>query len=419
MRMGLMAAVLAFSVLPVTASETGEAIIAAAYDGALAQSRGAWILACDAGDTEACFGAGLAQLVETYETLAQAFYRHGAVVPGNTAAVMVFGLGTGSAEPVEPLNPEPEPLTYEGLRTILDDAVASLDTARGYFERAGESGDYVMMLDPLRMRLDLDGDGTIADDETFAPLVAEFVGPAELTEKERSKGFSPVSEIGFDRADAFWFAGYTQVVAAPLDWLLAHDFELFFDSYFHRFFPQGGLPMQDYARGGTLFLDADSDAGIADMIAAIHTLRFPVADSERLAAVLERLESIPALSRRNWEAIMAETDDNRELLPSPQQTSLVAGFPVTGETVDAWMATLDTVDAVLAGELLLPHWRFSQGFDLRSYFETATETDLVLIFTGQAAVSFLRDGPIADAESFAEGNRVFGDNWPNFALWFN
>src|SRR5690606_22384511 len=120
-------------------------------------------------------------------------------------------------------------------------------------------------------------------------------------------------------------------------------------------------------------------ASIADIVAAIHTLDFPVTDAERLAGVLARLQKITALSRRNWELILAETDDSRELVPSPSQTSLVPDRPVTQETVDAWLATLDSIDRILTGELLLPHWRFKQGFDLKAYFETATETDLVML----------------------------------------
>ena len=42
-----------------------------------------------------------------------------------------------------------------------------------------------------------------------------------------------------------------------------------------------------------------------------------------------------------------------------------------------------------------------------------------MLFAGQDALPYLKDGPIADAESFAAANRVFGDNWPGFALWFN
>ncbi len=238
--------------------------------------------------------------------------------------------------------------------------------------------------------------------------------------KSKSKDREPEdTTIGFDRADAWWFAGYTQVVAAPVDLLLAHDFSDFYEAYLHRVFPRAGLPMQDYSTGGTLFVDAESDSFIADVIAAIHTLDFPVTDSARLAGVLERLQAIPALSRRNWEAILAETDDNRELVPSPKQTSLVPNTPVTEETVAAWMATLDTVDQILAGELLVPHWRFTRGFDLAAYFATATEADVVMLLTGQGALPYLKEGPVADAESFAEANRVFAADWLNYVFWFN
>ncbi len=166
-------------------------------------------------------------------------------------------------------------------------------------------------------------------------------------------------------------------------------------------------------------MDAESDAFIADVIAAIHTADFPVADAARLSGVRERLKAITRLSRGNWQAILAETDDNRELVPSPRQTSLMPGRSVTQEVVDAWLAALDSVDALLDGELLVPHWRFRQGFDLRAYFETATQTDIVMLLAGQGALPFLADGPIADADSFAAANAVFGDDWPIFALWFN
>ena len=406
-------------------SETGDAIVSAAYDGQLSASRADFATECEAGDSEACFGAGLGELVYGYETLAQAMYRHGATVPGNTAAALIFGFDTGDSRQPQPANPNPEPLTYDQLRTILDATVASLDKARAHFEKAGETGDYVVLLDPLRLRFDIDGDGTVGEAETMSGLALEVLAIStrlddfDAPKVKNKSGEVPDTSVGFDRADALWFAGYTQVVASPLDWLLAHDFSGFYNAYFHRIFPNAGLPMQDHTTGGVLFLDGDSDAGFADMIAAVHTLRFPVTDADRLAGVLDRLTSITALSRRNWAAILAETDDVRELVPSPSQTSIMPGEPVTQEIVDAWLATLDALDQITAGDLLLPHWRFSQGFNLKTYFETATETDIVMLLTGQGALPYLADGPIADAESFAALNRVMGEDWPLFALWFN
>ncbi len=407
------------------AGEAGDALIGHLYAGTAAEGLADAGKACDAPDQEGCFALGMLKFVTAYEGLAQDLYRYGATTPGTTAAAMLFGLNMGVDS--IPANPNPEPLTYSGLRTVLSDFVDDLDRARTAFELAGGEGDYVITIDPFKVRIDFNGDGKVDEGETLGALIgsvgefADIPAPDSPPAGKTKGGTLAAAEttIGFDRADAIWFAGYSQVVAAPVDLLLAHDFSDFFNAYLHRVFPKSGLPMQDYSRGGMLFMDPDSDTGIADIIAAVHTLNFPVTDVERLAGVLERLKSITALSRRNWEATLAETDDNRELVPSPSQTSLVPGTPVTQEVVDAWMATLDTVDEVLDGKLLVPHWRFKQGFDLKAYFETATRTDLVMLFTGSGALPYLKDGPIADAASFAEANRVFGTKWLNYAFWFN
>lgn len=178
--------------------------------------------------------------------------------------------------------------------------------------------------------------------------------------------------------------------------------------------------MQDYTRAtGTLMLDPESDNAIADALAAIHHLNWPVTDADRLKRVLARFKDITGLSRRNWEAILAETDDNRELLPSPKQTGITPEAKITDAQVKAWLATLDTADLILDGKLLIPHWRFQKGFDLKAYFETAKKTDLVMLITGYDALPFLKDGPIASAESFAEANAVFGDALIGYAFWFN
>ena len=80
---------------------------------------------------------------------------------------------------------------------------------------------------------------------------------------------------------------------------------------------------------------------------------------------------------------------------------------------------LDAAERVLNGELLVPHWRFRQGFDLRAYFETAERPDLVMLVTGHEAVPYLRDGPVATGETFAAANRVFGDDFLGYVFWFN
>lgn len=410
--------VLAAAMLPgaAMASEAGEQLPGLLYAGMAGEQRALYDEQCAMFHMDACFGLGLIDLIGAVEGLSQAMYRHGATTPRIPAAAMLLGIDADL--PAGPANPDPEPLTYEQLRSILDTFVAGLDRAGDSFEAAGAAGDYVVTIDPLQVRFDIDGDGSVGEGETLATLLGEALALPQGKTKG-GKTSPPDMNIGFDKADALWLAGYSQVAALPVDFLLSHDFSDLFAAAGHRLFPEAGLPMQDFSRGGTLMMDPETDTFVADLIVAIHTADFPVTDSDRLKGVLARMQAVTALSRQNWEAILAETDDNRELVPAPSQTSLVPGHEVTEEVVEAWMATLDTVDKILAGELLIPHWRFRRGFDLKAYFETATETDPVMLFAGQGALPFLRDGPVADAESFAEGNRVFGDNWPNFIVWFN
>lgn len=430
---GIGAALLALTigVSPAMAGQAGDILRGSLYGGTLSLGQAALQPMADAGDQEAKFGLGFLQLLTGLEAVTQALYRHGLAAPETGPMGPVLGIPM-------PENTDPEPLDYGRFRAMLQGLVDQLDAAKATFLAAGESGDYVIDVDPLRIRLDVNGDGKADEGETVAAVVGIAVGdptlgqpqstiPPDQPDGTRRRDGGPAQQgepqppatiIGFDRADAIWLAGYSNVFAGQADYLLAHDFSGFFDATFHRFFPRAGLLMQQYARGGQLVIDPETDTAIADAIAGIHTLDWPVTDPARLKHVLERAKDVTQLSRRNWEAILAETDDHAELVPSPTQTGL-GDRGVTAEQVEAWQATLDTVDQVLDGELLLPHWRFRQGFDLKAYFETATETDFVMILTGAGAIPFLKDGPIANPESFAAANRAFGTDLIGYALWFN
>lgn len=380
---------------------------------------------------ELAFGEGFLILARTFEGFSQALYRHGFGAPETGPMGPVLNV------PIPP-NPAPEPLDYETFRTILDDFSRGLVDAGDRFslagDFAGDKGDFKVRIDPLKVRIDVNGDGTATENEVLGNVLMSALGmppppptPSATTPPRRGQAPSsgaaedalPNTEIAFDRADAYWLTGYTHLIASQAEFLLAHDFSEFFNAVFHRFFPRAGLPMQDFVRGGQLILDPESDTAIADAIAAIHTLNWPVVDRERLKGVPNMLRVVTGSSRQNWQAILAETDDDRELLPSPRQTPIVPEGRITEEMVDAWLATLDTLDQILDGKLLIPHWRFKQGFDLKAYFETAERTDLVMILAGYGALPFLKDGPIANADSFAEANRVFGDNLLGYAFWFN
>lgn len=416
MRRIMLAAVAAtvFASSPAVAGPAGDVLKHALYDGAMAEGLVQLEPMSAAGDTEAKFGVGAIRLTQTIEHFVQTLYRHGFALPSTNSA-----LGSGVTVPI-PQNPNPEPFDYDGVRTMLQDFVTGLDAARTELEAAGASGDYVIEINPLRVVIDANGDGKAAPGENLAVLVALWSGSSvDEVLAPPTPDVPKFESVGFDRADAYWLSGYSDVLAAQADFLLAHDFSSFVNALFHRLFPKAGFPMQEFAMGGSLMFDPETDTGIADIIAAIHTINWPVTDAARLAGVRARMKAVLDYSRQDWDAILTETDDNHELVPSPKQTAMVPDTSITDEKVAAWRATLDEADKVLDGTLLIPHWRFKQGFDLKAYFETAKQTDLVMILTGAGALPFLRDGEVANPQHFREIQAAFGNDWLGYAFWFN
>lgn len=160
-------------------------------------------------------------------------------------------------------------------------------------------------------------------------------------------------------------------------------------------------------------------SSIADLIAFVHLLRWPVAEPDRSASSLAHLERMVELSRENWRRIDAETDNGREWVPNPRQTGVFRSLTIDQARYDGWLVFLDQMDAVLKGKSLLPHWRFRQGFNLRRMFLEPQTLDAVMLAHGQALLPYLEDGPIADSGTWSRAIEVFGGDFFGYFLWIN
>ncbi|HEY0854189.1 MAG TPA: hypothetical protein VGD86_05120, partial [Devosia sp.] len=258
--------------LPVFAGASGDLLTAGLYAGQTQTTITTLQPLADGGDQEARFAVGFAQFISAIEGMSQALYRHGVAAPdGGPMAAGI--LGAPIPVPPVPANPNPTPIDYAKFRAELEAFVTRLDDAAKSLQAAGASGDYVAPVDILKIRIDVNGDGEAEENESVGTVIASIMGisPAELTGApvppppgDRSQSGAThtppaaevtITEIGFDRADAIWLAGYSNVVAAQADFLLAHDFSDLFNATFHRVFPRSGLPMQEFSRGGMLALD--------------------------------------------------------------------------------------------------------------------------------------------------------------------
>jgi hypothetical protein len=364
------------------------------------------LLAKDGRDQEARFGLGMIRFVDAIENLASGLYRYGARAPN--AGFPPLGL----LVPI-PGNPNPQPIAYQDLRRLLQAFVADLAKADATLAMVDDPA-VKLPVDLMKIAFDVDGDGKVSPVETH--LVALFVRAGG----SRATPPTDAALVAFDLGDALWLRGYAHVLMAVGEFLLAHDWHEAFDGTFTQFFAKVVSPMAHALASP----DAPSFLGVsgqsfADAIAFIHLIHWPVSEPQRMRAVRDHLKTVIDLSRRTWTAIEAETDNDREWLPSPRQTSAVVPMTVTDEQIQSWRKILDESDAVLDGAKLLPHWRFAKGINLRKVFEEPTTFDLVLWLTGQAAVPYLQDGPMSTSTIWNRMTGAFGSGLGGYMFWFN
>jgi hypothetical protein len=378
----------------------------AARDAALAE-----LEAARAGDPLAAYAAGSVHFFLALETLGQGLYRHGFESPESFLLPLM-------RLPV-PRNPSPEPLDYEKFRAILSDFHAGMREASARLAEVPAGAEIAIDVDLAGLGIDLNSDGAIGPEESALAIMAAL-NPSLGSAPPPPGAFT----FRFDRADGYWLDGYGHFLMAQADFWLAHDFKAAFDGSFHMLFPRSGLALQSalVPQGvgpGSIF---SSEWRIADFISFIHMINWPVAEPDRRADARTNLLEMIRLSRENWKAIRAETDNEREWLPGPHQPGIhpLAGMEVVPADVDAWHAALQMAEDVLEGRKLIPHFRIAdQGINMKRFFDEPQTFDLVLSITGPAIVPYLESGAIISQEEWWGLQSQFNNSFMSVAIWFN
>ena len=368
-------------------------------------------VAADPEDMEARFGLGMIQFVDAVEKLCQAQYRYGVQQPDHHILLPLLRF------PIPP-NPNPELIDYDAFRAMLRDFIGDLATSEATLAGIGERS-ATIVVDLMDVRLDVTGANKIGEGVRLIDVIAAISGQSGRWPPEAMKAL----EVKFDSGDAAWLRGYTQVLSALCEFLLAHDFQASFDAVAPHFWARPKTPFAAELAAPAppnMFTDFEPrPTTLADLAAAIHLLNWPVVAPERMHAVRTDLLAMIADSRLSWKLIDAETGDDREWIPNPRQKHAALGQLVSPEQMTAWFAFLDESEAILEGRRLAPHWRFSKGVDVKAFFEKPQSFDFVLFVTGQGALPYLAEGPITSPERWSQIIRAFEGNFFQFAIWFN
>jgi hypothetical protein len=360
-------------------------------------------LAANPQDDNARFALGFVQCLRAVERTMQSLYHYG-LEPPRYFNMPILRLPVSK-------NPNPEPITNEEFRQIVAGLSSDLAAAEATLAKI-ESDDVKLPLAVGTYRLDFDASGEAADFETLWRVLARLTNTNGINSKEAA-GFV----IAADKADVHWLRGYCHVLQAFCEMLLAHDTQEIHDHCAHLFFPEAKMRYPVERRR-----DDDSWSWVADVIAFIHLLRLPVAEPERLKTAHGHLLAVIDESRESWQAIDAETDDDREWIPSPDQKNVaIPGARISGEMVKGWQLLLDEAEAILKGEKLAPFWRGNdaRGINLKRVFHEPQTFDLVLWVQGSAAIPYLEEGEVTDPQRWRTIQRSFGGRLFWFAVWVN
>lgn len=356
------------------------------------------------------FALGVARLLRAVEKLGQSLHKYGFQPDRGLGILGMVGM-PAPMFPVPP-NPKPEPISFDDVRRIqtefrneLREVDETLATVRD---------EQVKLPLPIGLvRLDLDGDTRATDDESLWRIYSRVAGIRDIT-PEQAREFV----IVFDRADVEWLRGYCRLLRALLEISIAYDERELFERTGHLLFPNVKSPYAFLARPAA-GRDRDEMGPILDLIAAIHLIRFPLREPERLKVAHEHLLAMIAHSRAMWRFVRDESDDDHEWIPSPRQQS-VLGLRFTDEMVKGWEDALQEMEALLNGTKLIPFWRNDpRGVSLKMVFLEPQDFDLVLWVQGSGAAPFLEEGPKTTPETWERFEQIFEGRFIAFAAWVN
>jgi len=365
-------------------------------------------------------GLGVLNVLEAIEFLSQSWYTYGL---GQGSADDAFDMGAllvGIPAPVS-ANPEPESISYQDFRDLLEISISQLQGASKQltFSDFPEDGKIVINIDELAF--DINDNGTIDEGERIGQALAMLAGArGELENEDSSNGGLSIS---FDQGDVHWLAGYSNLLMSFFEIILAHDSSELFNTTAHLLFPEVDSPYSDVLDVQTNLIGAsfEDDTTLVDAVALLHfVLRVPLLEPTRLTSALSHAEEVTKQSKLMWKSIQAETDNDNEWIPNANQDSAI-GVRVDQMQIDNWLGFVDDVEQMWKGNLLVPHWRVAdgKGINLKRVFTEPQTFDAVMWAQGTAAVPYLEEGETIDIESLQELWDLFGGNLFGFAAWFN
>lgn len=318
--------------------------------------------------------------------------------------------------PVSP-NPDPDPFEAKIFADIFDSVAADMNRARAALDAADLASDDKLIIDVAALWFDVDGNGSRGNGEgvlDFMDTALGSGGPPGTPVQVVREGVI----VHFDAADVEWLAAYTHLLSALSEVVLAFDPTDVIAEVLNS-----KSAMLDIRGGGQtdgLGFFGPGDEVLFDTFASVYGALNRRPDQARIAAARDHFLGMIDRNRRFWSLVEAEIDNDLEWIPNASQEAAL-GFPLPADTGVVWQGVLADAEAVLKGELLVPHWRTfpGGGVNVAALVADPPAFDIVTWFQGAGLLPYMEKGPLVTWDSYRRFQRMFMGNGMLFMVLLN
>ncbi len=352
------------------------------------------------------FALGGAHFLSALEGAMQTRYDYGLDDIEMARDVGIPFLGLGIAP-----NPKPKPFDPTVFEMIFVDALADLTLAHQTLDQITDSDAVAVPIDVNTLWLDINRNAQRDPGEGLVEVAG-----TQLFAMDASEDIA-LPSLRFDTADAAWLSAYAHVLSGVSNLILATDVTEAVSKTL-----SGGATM-DALRGQRVnFAGFISDNelpwidALAAYIVAIEGQPDPARTQAAHANFLNAIED----NKTFWARLDQETDNDGEFIPNERQQS-ATGIPFPEGIGDSWQAVLADAEAVLKGDLLLPHWRLGDGAGLNyaKLMQDPPEIDIIGLFQGYTLAPYAQKGPVVSFDSLDAFDELTQGNSPLFAVILN
>lgn len=304
------------------------------------------------------------------------------------------------------INPAPAPFEPDIIADIFATAITDLSGAITSLNTIPDTASVSVKIKPADIWFDINTNGTQDDGEGFYDIVTPQLN---LSADARDL------LIQFDTADAAWLSAYAHILSGMSETILSVDPT----SAITRV-TQSAQAFDTFNAGPQGEFVGFIDVSFIDLITMFILAIEGTPDATRLGAAHMHFQSMIADNKTFWTRVAAETDNKLEWIPNANQQSALP-IPFPRQIGEVWRDILADGEAILSGDLLIPHWRLGPdaGINLLKFVQNPPDINLISLIQGEAVLPYVQHGNVAEMRSWRTFERMLGGNAPLYAVILN